>query len=128
MGVFGSAGDWLGEHWGTSDPTAVLDPDRQFGFELIDVEDPDDAVFGETSREWAELDRTIENADDEIAAGLEDVWNQSTPDDLPDDPVDPFTPDWLDWVLNNQEVVALGVVVLAFAYATEGTVGTPGGQ
>lgn len=43
------------------------------------------------------------------------------------DAADPFIPDWFEWILNHQEEVVAVVVLFAFAYATQGTVGSPGG-
>lgn len=36
------------------------------------------------------------------------------------------TPDWLDWLANNQEKAMLGLLALVALYVTEGTVGTTG--
>jgi hypothetical protein len=44
--------------------------------------------------------------------------------DAAGDAADAATPNWLKWVMDNQEVTLLILVVLAFAYATDGTVGT----
>jgi len=40
----------------------------------------------------------------------------------------PSAPGWFDWVVNNQEVVAVGIVLLLFLFATGGTVGVTGGS
>lgn len=44
------------------------------------------------------------------------------------DVADEVTPGWFDWIVDNQEIVVAVLVVFAFAYATQGTVGTRGGS
>jgi hypothetical protein len=52
------------------------------------------------------------------ADGLEDVgdWAIGGVLDVADDATDPLTPDWMDWILDHQEEVAIGLVVFAGLY------------
>lgn len=82
---------------------------------LFDSEEGNTAGPGETEM-WTptedDIDRTVEdaaNAYDDAASAIEGA-----------------TPVWLDWILNHQEIVALLVLALAFAKATEGTVSLGG--
>lgn len=51
---------------------------------------------------------------------LDRTWTDAT--DAAGDAADAATPAWLRWVLDNQEIVVVLLVVLAFANATDGTI------
>jgi hypothetical protein len=122
---------------GQSDPSDVLDegqtPEDLRDTDLAERLDPDstgrgelptgspDTVQGPVTAGTAAVD--LGEAAAGVGAGLIDFGTDAAGDAL-----DPITPRWLEWLLNNQEVVVAGVVVLLALAATNGTVGTPGGS
>lgn len=82
-------------------------------YSLVDGEEGNTAGPGDTEM-WTPTEDDLNRTADDV----EDWWNDSTPD----------PPGWLAWTIDNQEAVALLVVLLAFAWATNGTVGVGGGS
>lgn len=64
------------------------------------------------------------NTDESVGRQFDETEGGGFADDAADaagDAADAATPAWLSWVLNNQEVVVVGLVALAALAATNGT-------
>ena len=113
-GALGSFDEGTGE--GTQGTATILDAFGGSGDESVghQFDDQPGGGFADDAGEWTE----------DAAADAWD-WTVDAADNAAQN-LDPFTPGWFDWLADNQEAVMLGVVVLAFAYATQGTVSVGG--
>lgn len=97
--------------FGTADPTAVFDPDREFGFDLIDAEDPESSVFVEDSRTIQESMQPVQEAVDRLES-----WGTNVSQDF--ESGTGAVSKWarlLEWLANHPTTVVafLAVVLLA---------------
>lgn len=121
LGTGYSIGENTPDWFNTANPLATLDPDREFGVNLIDSDAPEDSVLTDHSQDWQNLNEDIENTEEAldqninnvVGAGL-DIGDYIITAADPNQDAGPWlpTPDWVDWILDYQEEVAIGLVVL----------------